>query len=418
MSCCVRTAHATSWRSGITPSRKDCVHSAGLWEKTLVQLRPHQEDALSKLKSGNILWGGVGSGKSMVAAAHYVQEYPSRDVYVITTAKKRDSLDWNREFARFGVGQTPDATVAGILHINSWNNIHKYENIKDAHFIFDEQRLVGSGGWVKSFLRISRNNSWVLLSATPGDSWMDFIPVFIANGFVKNRTEFKANHVIYKSYTKFPAVDRFVNVGRLVRWRNQIVVKMPYERHTTRHTIAIPVDHDTEKMRVVMKDRWNPWKEKPVRNAGELFSLMCRVVNSDQDRLEALKRKMEKHPRLIVFYNFDYELEILRTIDGVPTAEWNGHKHEEIPETDRWIYLVQYNAAEAWECIATNAVFFYSQNPSYKKTEQAYGRIDRMNTPFGNLFYYIPMSDSWIDKRLRKAFAERRDFNMSELSVS
>jgi hypothetical protein len=382
-----------------------------------MELRPHQKSALSKLSSGKILWGGVGSGKSMVAAAHYVQEYSNRDVYVITTAKKRDSLDWNGEFARFGVGTTKDDTVAGVLRVDSWNNIHKYENIRGAFFVFDEQRLVGSGGWVKSFLRIAKHNAWILLSATPGDSWMDYIPVFIANGFCKNRTEFKANHVIYKSYTKFPAVDRYVNTGRLVRWRNQILVKMPYERLTTRHTIVLPVSHDERMMKQVMKDRWNPFREMPVRNAGDLYYLMRKVVNSHLSRLDELRILMMKHPRIIVFYNFDYELEILRTITDIPTAEWNGHRHQDIPDTDRWLYFVQYTAgAEAWECITTNATFFWSQNPSYKMVEQCYGRMDRMNTPYGNLFYYLPMSDSWIDKRLRRAFQEKRDFNMSELS--
>lgn len=383
----------------------------------MVQLRPHQMDAVSQLKSGKILWGGVGSGKSMVAAAHYVQEYSTRDVYVITTAKKRDSLDWNREFARFGVGQDDHATVAGILTINSWNNIHKYEKIVGAHFIFDEQRLVGSGGWVKSFLRIARNNTWVVLSATPGDSWLDYIPVFLANGFYKNRTEFKARHIVYKSYTKFPAVDHFNEVGKLLKLRSQILVHMPYERLTTRHSLAIPVEHDADKMHTVMKKRWNPYANEPIRNAAELFSVMRKVVNTHPSRLEAVKMKLAKHNRLIVFYNFDYELEILRTIQDVPVGEWNGHKHDEIPNTDRWLYLVQYTAgAEGWECITTNATFFYSQNPSYKVMEQAYGRIDRMNTPFANLFYYIPMSEAWIDKRLRQAFVDKRDFNMSELS--
>jgi hypothetical protein len=352
----------------------------------------------------------------MVAAALYMKTYSSRNVYVITTAKKRDSLDWNREFARFGVGPTQDASVAGVLVVDSWNNIHKYEHITDAFFIFDEQRLVGSGGWVKSFLRIVKGNAWILLSATPGDSWLDYIPVFIANSFVKNRTQFKAEHVIYKSYTKFPAVDRYVNVGRLVRWRNQILVKMPYERLTTRHTITLPVPHDEAKMRRVMKDRWDPFNERPLRNAADLYYVMRKVVNTHLSRLDELRILMRKHPRLVVFYNFDYELEILRTIDDVPTAEWNGHKHQEIPETDRWLYFVQFTAgAEGWECIKTNATFFWSQNPSYKVVEQAYGRIDRMNTPYGNLFYYIPMSDTWIDKRLRRAFEEKRNFTLSEL---
>ena len=395
-----------------------CAPDAGVWDDALTKLRPHQKEALAKLKNGSILQGGVGSGKSMVAAAYYVKCAGSQKtpIFVITTAKKRDSLDWLGEFARFGIGQTEDATTAGVLVVDSWNNIHKYQDVRGGFFIFDEQRLVGSGGWVKSFLRIAGNNAWILLSATPGDSWLDYIPVFIAHGFVKNRTAFKANHVIYKSYTKFPAVDRYVNTGRLVRWRNQIVVKMPYERHTTRHTIAIPVDHDVAQMRQIMRDRWNPWENRPVRTAAEMFMLMRRCVGTHPSRLEALKEKIKKHPKLIVFYNFDFELQILRTLEGVNLAEWNGHKHQEIPKTDSWVYLVQYTAgAEGWECIETNATFFWTQNYSYKQTEQAYGRIDRLNTPFANLFYYVPLSKAWIDGALRSAFVEKRDFNLSEL---
>lgn len=384
-----------------------------------IQLRPHQQEALKKLKNGSILCGGVGSGKSLVAVAHYVQEYSSRDVIVITTAKKRDSLDWNREFARYGVSE--EVSTAGSLRTDSWNNIHKYQEIKDAFFIFDEQRLVGSGGWVKSFLRISKANQWIMLSATPGDSWLDFIPVFIANGFYKNRTEFKARHVIYKSYTKFPAVDRYVDVGKLVRYRNQILVKMPYERHTTRHTTILPVDHDEVLMKRAMKDRWNPFEERPIRQSAELYSVMRKIVSTHPSRLEALKKIMEKHPRLIIFYNFNYELEVLRGLaesENIEIAEWNGHRHQEIPDSLRWLYLVQYMAgAEGWECIETNATFFWSQDYSYKRTEQAYGRIDRLNTGFMNLFYYIPLSNSYIDKAVRRSIREKRDFNESEVSV-
>lgn len=383
-----------------------------------VELRDHQKEALSKLKNGSILCGGVGSGKSMVACAYYVAKQSSRDVYVITTAKKRDSLDWQREFARFSVGMDEDATIAGILTIDSWNNIHKFENIQGAFFIFDEQRLVGSGGWVKSFLRIAKNNTWIMLSATPGDSWLDFIPVFIANGFYKNRTEFKARHVIYKSYTKFPSVDRYVETGRLVRCRNEILVRMPFDRHTRRHTVLLPVDHDVDLMKIAMKDRWNPFEERPIQRSAELYSVMRKIVSTDPSRLEALKTVMEKHPRLIVFYNFDYELDILRGVEGIEIGELNGHKHDPVPDGLRWLYLVQYMAgAEAWECIETNATFFWSQDYSYKRTEQSHGRIDRMNTLYIDLFYYLPMSNSYIDKAVRRSYREKRDFNESDVSV-
>lgn len=383
-----------------------------------VALRPHQIAALKNLKNGSILTGGVGTGKSMVAAHYYLEKESGRDVYVITTAKKRDSLDWNKEFARVSVGTDEDATIAGLLSIDSWNNIHKYENVRGAFFIFDEQRLVGSGGWVRSFLRIAKHNTWILLSATPGDNWLDFIPVFIANQFYKNRTEFKARHVVYKSYTKFPAVDRYLEVGKLVRLRNSILVQMPFDRHTRRRTHIIPVEHDEALMKRAMKDRWNPFEERPIRQSSELYSVMRKIVSIHPSRLAALKKVMEKNPRLIIFYNFDYELEILRGIEGIEIREWNGHRHQQIPDTERWLYLVQYMAgAEGWECIETNATVFWSQDYSYKRTEQAYGRIDRMNTAFIDLYYYVLLSNSYIDKAVRRSIREKKDFNESEMSV-
>lgn len=381
------------------------------------ELRPHQLKALEKLKNGSILCGGVGSGKSMVAVEYYVRHHAPKNVYVITTAKKRDSLDWNREFARRAIGLTPDATVAGVLTVDSWNLIGKYVHVENALFIFDEQRLVGNGGWVKNFLKITKKNSWILLSATPGDSWMDYIAVFIANGFYPNRTNFKAQHVVYKAFEKFPVIDFYVNEGKLKQLRNDILVDMPYERHTKRHTIKFPVEHDKEKMKLVIKSRWNPFSDQPIRGASEFFSIMRKVVNSHPSRLESLKTVLQKHSRVIVFYNFDYELEILKSIKGIPIAEWNGHKHQEIPNSDRWMYLVQYTAgAEGWECITTNATFFYSQTYSYKTFEQAYGRMDRMNTPFTDLYYYLPMSDSLIDRAIRRAIVNKRSFNERDLS--
>lgn len=382
-------------------------------------LRSYQSDALSRMKNGSILYGGVGSGKSRVSVEYYVKHHSTQSVYVITTAKKRDSQDWVGEFARRAIGTTPDATVAGVLTVDSWNNIGKYVRCRDAFFIFDEQRLVGSGGWVKSFLKIVKQNSWILLSGTPGDTWLEYIPVFLAHGFFSSRTDFKTKHVIYKPYMRFPVVERYQDVGKLVRMRNSILVHMPYQSHTTRNSIRIPVDYDQTLMKRVLKDRWNVYKDQPLANAAELFGVMRKVVNCDESRFEALKGVLRKHKRVIVFYNFDYELEILRRLEVVNIAEWNGHKHQNVPDSESWVYLVQYTAgAEGWECITTNVVFFYSLTYSYKIFEQAHGRIDRLNTPYLDLVYYSPASKAMIEVAIRRALDSKRSFNESEMSVS
>lgn len=432
----------------------------------MVELYPHQKKAVDDLDNGKILWGGVGTGKSMVAVAYYMKKEADADVYVITTAKKRDSLEWETEFARVGVGKHLNATLAGSLTVDSWNNLAKYATVRDAFFIFDEQRIVGNGEWTTKFLEIVQRNRWILLSATPGDTWLDYIPVFLANGFYRNRTDFKRQHVVYSPFSRFPKVDRYIDVGRLVRHRNEILVEMEYERHTTRHVKTIWTDHDKEMLGRVEKDRWNVFENRPLRDVADLFRAMRRVVNSNSSRIRMIQTLMKEHPKLIIFYNFNYELEALKTalgsaslgedgplifdleigvkppvadsssghgittkVDFVgsrsttstsPTlaiAEWNGKKHQEIPKTDRWVYLVQYAAgAEGWNCVETDAMVFYSLTYSYKQWHQAFGRIDRLNTPFSDLHYYVLMSKTKIDLMIAKALREKKNFNEKKSS--
>lgn len=378
-----------------------------------MELYQHQKDAVKKLRNGSILWGGVGSGKSLAAVDYYMKNEAPKDVYVITTAKKRDSLDWDAEFVHYGVGKAKNATVAGVLTVDSWNQIGNYTDVKESFFIFDEQRLVGSGAWAQAFIKIAKHNRWILLSATPGDTWIDYIPVFIANGFYKNRTEFKREHVIYASYSKFPKIERYINVGRLVKLRNEILVEMPYAKPTRRHSKTVLVDYDQEKFERVATDRWNVYENRPIQSTGEFFYVLRKVVNSDISRLIAVRKLLEEHPKVIIFYNFDYELDLLRLIkDYVPMAEWNGHLHQEIPAGDRWVYLVQYVAgSEGWNCTATDTIVFYSLTYSYKNWHQAHGRIDRLNTAFTELFYYILRSNSPIDQAIWKSLSGKKNFN-------
>jgi hypothetical protein len=383
-------------------------------------LAKHQLEALSKLDDGKILWGGVGSGKSRVGAAYYVLTEQHEDVYVITTAKKRDSLDWDQEFMRFGVGKEADATIYGRLIVDSWNNIHKYMDVKNAFFIFDEQRLVGNGKWVKSFLKIARENRWIMLSATPGDTWLDYIPVFVANRYYRNRTQFKREHVIYRPFMRYPVVERYVDVQKLVRLRSEILVHMPYERQTTRHELIEWVSFDEQVMTRVAHGLWNPFKDEPIRDKGELFYVMRQVTNSDPSRLLALHRLVAKHDRVIVFYNFNYELALIRTLKDIMSyAEYNGHKHEDIPETPKWVYAVQYGAgAEGWNCVTTDTTAFWSLTYSYKLWEQAHGRIDRYNTPYTDLNYYVFRSKAPIDWAIWRSLKSKKNFQNDHFDMT
>ena len=394
-----------------------------------ISLYDYQLDAVNRMQNGCVLCGGVGSGKSRTSLAYYYKEQGGildtknynkmknpKDLYIITTARKRDTCEWEGELAYFLLSTDPK--ISGYKNkviVDSWNNIQKYKNVTDSFFIFDEQRVVGSGVWVKSFLKIAKNNDWILLSATPGDTWQDYIPVFIANGFYRNRTEFCNEHVIYSRFSKFPKIDRYINTGRLIRLRDRILVDMDFKRETIAHHEDIIVQYDISKYKETMRNRWDPYNNEPITNASGLCYVLRKIVNSDESRQIALMDILESRPRVIVFYNFDYELDILMNLaygKGVEVAQWNGHKHQPIPDSDKWVYLVQYNAgAEGWNCIKTDTIVFYSQNYSYKVMQQSAGRIDRLNTPYTDLYYYHLKSHSSIDLAISKALRDKKKFN-------
>lgn len=394
-----------------------------------VSLYPYQYEAMRRMKNGCILCGGVGSGKSRTSLAYFYTMYGGiigsikytkmkepADLYIITTARKRDTMEWEQELGAYLLSIHPEQNLYdNKVVVDSWNNIGKYKEVKDAFFIFDEQRVVGSGAWVKAFLKIAKRNRWILLSATPGDTWSDYIPVFLANGLYKNRTDFNEQHVIFSYAMKFPKIDRYVNVKKLERFRDSLLVTMDFQRKTEAHHLDILTTYDKTKYKELGRRRWNPYLNEPIVNAGELCYLWRRVVNEDESRLRSVLELAEAHPKVIIFYNFDYELALLKQavyLPGTEVAEWNGHQHQSIPNSERWVYLVQYTSGcEGWNCTLTNVIIFFSQNYSYKVMTQAAGRIDRLNTPFTQLYYYHLKSSAPIDLAIARALRNKKNFN-------
>lgn len=400
-----------------------------------MELRDYQLEAIGKMKNGCILNGGVGSGKSLTSLSYYYlqnggsleflsgKDYipmpnPPKDLYIITTARKRDTFEWEGELSHFLLSTHEELNkYDNKVVVDSWNNIQKYKDVEDSFFIFDEQRVVGSGAWVKAFLKIAKKNQWILLSATPGDTWSDYIPVFIANGFYKNKTEFMREHAVFSRFSKYPKIEKYIGTGKLIRQRREILVDMKFERETVQHHYDIYVEYDNKLYKDVMKRRWDIWNDEPIINASGLCYALRKIVNSHESRSTKLLELFETHQKMIVFYNFDYELEILKSLyfgEGVIIAEWNGHKHEPTPTGNRWVYLVQYTAgAEGWNCITTDTIVFYSLNYSYKIMHQSAGRIDRLNTPYKDLHYYYLKSRSGIDLAIERALNDKRKFNES-----
>ena len=402
----------------------------------MIDLYPHQKRAVEKMKNGCILCGDVGTGKSLTSIAYFFTKvcggsYPiaignnylsawgplqaPMNLVIITTAKKRDSEEWNEELSKFQLYSGYNELYGITVTIDSWNNIKKYEKVYGSFFIFDEQRVVGYGSWVKSFLKITNKNKWILLTATPGDVWSDYIPVFVANHFYKNKTEFAIRHIVYDRFAKYPKISRYIDVQILIKHRNDILVMMEYERKTVRHRSNIICSYDKKLYSLVTDKRWNPYDDEPIQETGKLCYLMRRVVNEDASRVNKVSELLNEHPKVIIFYNFTYELNMLKEmLDSINYlySEWNGERHQDIPTGDAWVYLVQYAAGcEGWNCIETNTIIFYSLNYSYRTTMQAEGRIDRLNTPYTDLYLYYLKSSAPIDNAISRALHNKQNFN-------
>lgn len=525
-----------------------------------VELDSAQVTAIRELRNGKILCGEPGSGKSRAALAYFFKEnggylnalddrngvancgngvlitrpdwvigdddglmkWNPMDLYIITTAKKRDDMEWEAEMLPFlmqkgdfrrceacgeGDFKHDESTGGGFSHgdelekgdfsraeggiagdsvtnvthkdsfltdlvlscsvsdfsgvesekiskndekndlracflgnfaryshkvvVDSWNNIKKYVGVRGAFFIFDEQRVVGYGAWSRAFIKITRANKWILLSATPGDTWSDYISVFIANNFYHSKKEFLDEHAIWSRWAKYPKIENYRGVGRLLAQRNDILIKMPVKKDTTRDRIYLECGYDKVVYRRIFKDRWNPFDDIPIEQPSQMCYLLRRVVNSDQSRIDTVKELIRRHKKLIIFYNFDYELEILKrccSSMGRQYWQWNGKVHERIVKdisessgddsrgsSEGWVYIVQYTAGcEGWNCIETNVIVFYSLSYSYRQTVQAEGRIDRRNTSFKQLFYYFLVSYSSIDISIKKALNQKKNFNEND----
>lgn len=399
-----------------------------------ISLNRHQLEAIEQIKNGSVLCGGVGSGKSRTALAYYILKIgqgrlringsgkiagmkDARDLYIITTAKKRDDLEWEKECGKFLLFRERENSISGVkVTVDSWNNIKKYKDVYGSFFIFDEQRVVGSGVWVKTFLNITRKNKWILLSATPGDTWSDYIPLFVANGFFRNKTDFQDQHCVFSRFSKYPRIEKYIGEEILEKYRDQILVPMKDDRRTMRHDVKVICDYDQNLYKVVFRNRWDPWEKRPIEETGKLLYLTRKVVNYDWRRIQAVEGILAARKRCIIFYNFDYELEMLldylKEKEDVKVGQWNGHRHDEVPGGESWVYLVQFNAgAEGWNCTSTDTIIFFSQNYSYRMVEQASGRIDRIDSPYFNLYYYHLRSNSPIDLAIYRALKNKRNFN-------
>lgn len=378
-----------------------------MFRLTDISMYEYQLEAIDKLQSGMILWGNVGSGKSRTSLYFYCKNYSNKKLLIITTAQKRNNGEWLEECKVFGLNPI----------IDSWNNIKKYEKYENYFIIFDEDHLTGYGAWSKTFIKMAKCNDWLVLTGTPGDNYAEFMTVFIAKGWYKNKRDFEENHVIYSRYSKYPKVDRYINQGLLEKHRRDILVKMFVEKRPMVHKEIVITQYDISKYKKAYKEKRDE-NNKPFKNATAFCLYLRKICNEDESKIVKVRELLLKHNKVIIFYNYIYEkemlLKLLKTMKTFNVGEYNGQHHDDIPIGERWAYLCQYTAAsEGWNCLLCDTMIFFSMSYSYKAMEQAAGRINRVNTPYKDLYYYYLRTTSSIDLSINRALSTKRNFNES-----
>ena len=404
---------------------------------TGIILKPFQENCLERLSTGKVLAADTGAGKSIMSLAWYLSKecasdehslksgakawtlyHGSPDLYIITTPKKRDSEEWESDLSKFNLVKGRNSKEMGEVNIfiDSWNNIKKYTEIKNSVFIFDEQRAVGSGTWAKSFVKIAKQNHWIMLSATPGDTWSDWCPLMIAKGYYPNRTAFFNKHAVYNPYVKYREIIRWDNTDELEYYRSKMLVTCRMEKKTTRHFEEVIADCSNKyEVKRAYKERTNPKTGEPFKSASELCAYTRNIINTDPTRSAVGLKIIQMYDRIIIFYTLTDELEGIKWAcnkAGRKMYFYNGEIHDQVPTGNNWAYIVQYTAgSEAWNCTTCNAMLFWDLTYSYKQFKQATGRIDRLNTPYSDLYYYAIRSYMPLDLAIRRALREKKDFN-------
>ena len=199
-----------------------------------------------------------------------------------------------------------------------------------------------------------------------------------------------------------------------MKFKKEILVNMDDDKATKQWHIDLTCSYDPVLYNAYADSRWNFEEDMPIMNASKLVYMLRKVCNSDPSRLEKLYEICQSHPKLIIFYQFDYERDLITcmlSFKGIPYAEYNGHIHQPIPTGDRWAYVVHLSSSEGWNCIETDTVVFYSLSYSYRAYVQACGRTDRRTTPFQDLYYYRLKSASKIDKAIMDAHRRKKKFN-------
>lgn len=381
----------------------------------MINLYSYQEEYFKHVKPNYIYDMDTGTGKTIMGLHHHQTYFKDKPLLIVAPASKINEGGWQRTIDEHYPNIEYDTCTYNMLG-------KKWSQYKDWFVIFDEcHRLKNSCGvWGKAGYNLTKISAgFILLSATAiPNGWEDSINYFKMFGLAKNKTQFIRNEAI-------TTMD--YGYMEILGWKNENKLKNMW-KSISRH---LSKDEATDLPPLVFENVY--FKASATYKTIKKDRIYNDVLYDNQMKLRHglrlntnLKNKIEyikdfvdsTNDNIIIFYNYDEELKLLKENIDKKTYLCNG-SIKDYPKKSEWdsikntVTLANYKSgSEAVEFTYANIIVYFSPTESYTEYYQSYGRCYR-NGQTKKVTAYKFITDNTIEADIYKALDSKQDFNIN-----
>lgn len=406
--------------------------------KPPVELYQFQKDYLKGLPERYIFAADTGTGKTIMALAHYDTHAYLKPLLILAPASKVQTGDWERELQLYFAGRlVPEHEIWSYEKFSRVPSVANYRKTGKrgiwlewlaAHpsgfaVIADEVHKAKnpqSGAGKRLFETASHADFFVGLSATPlPNGWIDAANYYKIFNFTKNITEFKARYVDIVTYKGFPEIKGYFRKDELKGFWNKIA--KPLSKQTALDLppttiVKVPLPSTPEYVKV---QRERIFGDKFIDNPSALgHALRQSIVAPKVAWLDTFLDGVSDN--VVVFYNYvserDAVLAMLKKSHKKRTVFRQDGQYHELPARDAWeglertITLAQYQSGSTGvEMTYAATTVYFSPTYSYSNYEQSIGRTNR-NGQRKKMTLYLLCAPTTMERDVWEALRNKSDF--------
>ena len=406
-----------------------------------MKLFDYQEKALALTsdKDNSAFYYDMGLGKTFIGSER-LRLYGERvNIVVCQKSKIKDWCEHFKEhytdYAVFDLTNKKDMQAFMIYPIYKCIGIINYElayrreelrQLKDFTMMLDESSMIKNETAKRTkFILSLKPSHTILLSGTPTDGKYEFLYSQLRLlGWKITKTAYYNRYIKteLRSYggPMFRVVTGYKNVSELkaklkeygaVFAKAEEVIKLPEKKFIKEYST---VSSDYKKF---MKDRVIKIDDKELTGDSTLSKrlyarMLCSAYSKDKiARLIDLVNSTSD--RVIIFYNFNTELEVLRKVlFDRPISIVNGQVKDlkEYENNDNSVTLIQYQAgAMGLNLQKANRIIYFSLPERSELFEQSKARICRIGQE-KQCYYHIMMCHKSVEEKIYECLLMRKDY--------